>query len=105
MNLLMRDLRFGVRSLSRTPGATTIAILSLALGVGANAVVFSLVNALLLRPLPVEAPQELVRKVFDAAEAGEYEVTADELTTMVKAGLSGPIEALYPQLAAPVVVS
>ena len=53
----------------------------------------------------IMAPQELVRKVFDAAEAGEYEVTADELTTMVKAGLSGPIEALYPQLAAPVVVS
>ncbi len=61
MNLLIRDLRFGVRSLSRTPGTTTIAILSLALGVGANAVVFSLVNALLLRPLPVEAPEQLVR--------------------------------------------
>lgn len=53
----------------------------------------------------IMAPQELVSKVFDAAEAGEYEVIADELTTMVKAGLSGPIEALYPQLAAPAVVN
>lgn len=48
----------------------------------------------------VMAPQELVRKVFDAAEAGDYEVIADELSTNVKAGLSGPIEALYPQLVA-----
>ena len=47
----------------------------------------------------VMAPQELVGKVFDAAQAGEYEVTADELSVNVKAGLSGPIEALYPQLA------
>ena len=47
----------------------------------------------------IMAPQDLVGKVFDAVEADEYEVIADELSTNVRAGLSGPIEALYPQLA------
>lgn len=45
------------------------------------------------------APKDLVRKVFDAAQAGDYEVVADERSASVKAALSGPIEALYPQLA------
>jgi NAD(P)-dependent dehydrogenase (short-subunit alcohol dehydrogenase family) len=47
---------------------------------------------------PKMLPADLVRAVFDAVEAGEYEVIADELTAKVKAALSGPVEALYPQL-------
>jgi hypothetical protein len=43
-------------------------------------------------------PAELVTKVYDAVEAGECEVIADELTAQVKAALSGPVEALYPEL-------
>jgi NAD(P)-dependent dehydrogenase (short-subunit alcohol dehydrogenase family) len=47
---------------------------------------------------PKMQPAELVAKVYDAVEAGEYEVIADELTAQVKAALSGPVEALYPEL-------
>jgi predicted permease len=60
METLFQDLRFGIRRLIKTPGFTLIAILSLALGIGANTAVFSLVNMILFRPLPVANPQEIV---------------------------------------------
>ncbi len=55
----MNDLRFAFRSLAKAPGFTTVAVLSLALGIGASTAVFSLVNAILLRSLPVPNPHEL----------------------------------------------
>src|ERR1035437_6071521 len=55
-----RDLRYGLRGLRRTPGFTIAAVLSLALGIGANTAIFSLFHTLMLRLLPVERPHELV---------------------------------------------
>src|SRR6476469_3947493 len=57
---LVRDLTYAIRGLARSPGFAVTAILSLALGLGANTAIFSLVDAVLLRSLPVRHPQELV---------------------------------------------
>ncbi|HEV7891974.1 MAG TPA: ABC transporter permease [Pyrinomonadaceae bacterium] len=91
-----QDFRYGARSLRKSPGFTFVAVVTLALGVGANTAVFSVVNAVLLRPLPYENPGQLVRlwadssgqrtdrNQFSPAEVTEFR---DQLTTFEEVGL------------------
>src|SRR5689334_12311861 len=60
MDTLWQDLRYGFRTLVKNPGFTVVAVLTLALGLGANTAIFSLTDQILIRLLPVEKPEELV---------------------------------------------
>src|SRR6478672_3701085 len=69
METLLQDIRFGFRQLVRKPGFAALAIISMALGIGANTSIFSLIDTAVLRPLAVEAPSQLV-EVYGTANKG-----------------------------------
>src|ERR1700688_1381724 len=71
MRTFWNDIRYGVRMLAANPGFTAVAILSLAIGIGANTSTFSLADALLLRPLPVAGPDEIVR-ILSTSSAQQF---------------------------------
>src|ERR1044071_6051566 len=60
MDSLMKDIRFGVRSLLKRPAFTAVAVITIALGIGVNTAIFSVINAVLLRPLPYDDPSRLM---------------------------------------------
>src|SRR6266545_4654538 len=69
LEILWQDLRYGLRMLLKTPVSTMIAVSTLGLGIGANTAIFTLLDKVLIRPLPVERPDQLVTFVEDAGSA------------------------------------
>src|SRR4051794_27727949 len=83
---MLQSIRLAFRSLVKTPGFTAVAIITVALAIGANTAVFSLVNALLLRPLPYKSPNELVLlwEKFSAQGLDRIPVSAPEYDDYTK---------------------
>ena len=84
---LLQDVRYGLRTLAKNPAFTAIAIVALALGIGANSAIFSVVDAVLLRPLPFKNPGQLVMLWDNATHLGFPRDTPSPAMT-IKAGPS-----------------
>src|SRR5947209_8503867 len=72
METLLQDLRYGARNLLKSRGMTVVAAATLAIGIGANTAIFSIVDTLLLRPLPFRSPEQLVQLNETEAAPGKY---------------------------------
>jgi len=99
MDALLRDARHGLRRLVSSPAFTVVATLTLALGIGANVAIFTVVHAVLIRPLPFPHPDRLVRIAADAHATGgrNIGISQPELDDLgVRAGVFDGVTALWP---------
>jgi predicted permease len=99
MQILLQDLVYAARTLRKTPGFLTVAVLTLALGIGANLAIFTLVDAVLLQPLPFHDPDRLVRVFDDLNGAGAKDVglSVPELEDLRdRSGAFEQISVIYP---------
>ena len=103
MSSLLQDIRYALRTLGRSRGFIIVAVLTLALGIGANTAIFSIVNAVLLRPLPFQHPEQLVR-VFDdlnGANASDVGMSVPEFYDLRdRSGVFQDMSVLWPVSAA-----
>ena len=99
MENLLQDVRYAMRTLGKSPGFLAVAVLTLALGIGANVAIFTLVNTVLLQPLPFPEPSRLVRVFDDLSGAGAKDVgmSVPELYDLQKsASVFDQISAIFP---------
>src|SRR5438477_699993 len=98
MDGLLQDLRYVLRTLTKSPAFVTISVLTLALGIGANLAIFTVVNAVLLRPLPFREPGRIVRVFDDLGGAGARNVgmSVPELYDLQRSGVFEQISVIFP---------
>jgi predicted permease len=82
LDTLRQDVRYGVRTLRKTPGLTAVAALTLALGIGANTAIFSLVDGILFRALPFPVPDRLVASAMGSYPKGAFAALREQASTM-----------------------
>src|ERR1044071_10507469 len=98
MEQLRLDLRYAFLSLSRTPGFVAVTLLTLMLGIGANLAIFTVVYAVLLRPLPIQEPDRVVRIFDDLTGAGARDagMSVPELQDIEKSGVFSKVSVIWP---------
>ena len=98
MDGLLQDLRYVLRTLKKSPAFVTISVLTLALGIGANLAIFTVVNAVLLQPLPFREPDGIVRVFDDLGGAGARNVgmSVPELYDLQRSGVFEQISVIFP---------
>jgi putative ABC transport system permease protein len=98
MDGLLQDLRYALRTLRKSPAFVTITVLTLALGIGANLAIFTVVNAVLLQPLPFREPERIVRVFDDLGGAGAKNVgmSVPELEDLQRSGVFEQVSVIFP---------